>query len=369
MVDDNFLEGRLQLRRQAGNYRQLPTSAPDIDFSSNDYLGIVKHGLLENISGNEAPGSNSFSHGSTGSRLLTGNSPLAMTVEAEIAKRHDTEAALLMNSGYDANLAILSAVPQKGDTIIYDFLSHMSIRDGIRLSAAQSFTFLHNDLEDLARRLRNTTGTVFVVTESIFSMDGDLAPLQQMSKLCERSGAHLIIDEAHATGVAGPGGAGVVQALGLHEKCFARIHTFGKALGCHGAAIVGSQRLIDYLVNFARPFIYTTALPASALQAILNSYLLFPGMESQRQHLQELIRIFTSADVKYTKLESGTPIQGVIIPGNERVRVVSAELARSGLDVRPILYPTVPAGKERLRVVLHSFNTGDEVEELIARLR
>ena len=158
---------------------------------------------------------------------------------------------------------MLSSVPQKGDVIIYDQLSHASIRDGIRLSFASSFSFLHNDVDDLEKKLSaaaKSSQNIFVVTESVFSMDGDMAPLNEISKLCEKYNAALIVDEAHATGIIGEKGEGLVQHLDLQQKCFATLHTFGKACGCHGAVILGSKQLKKYLINFARPFIYSTAL-------------------------------------------------------------------------------------------------------------
>jgi 8-amino-7-oxononanoate synthase len=358
MLNDDFLEPKLAQRRSDGSFRELKIRHDSIDFSSNDYLGIARVILP----GDELA---HFAHGSTGSRLLTGNSSLALMIEDQIANFHKGEAAILYNSGYDANIGLLSCVPQKGDTIIYDFLSHASIRDGIRLSAAQSYSFRHNDLEDLEARLKTAIGNVFVATESVFSMDGDLAPLREMSQLCERYNAKLIVDEAHATGVLGPRGAGLVQEYGLEQHCLARIYTFGKALGCHGAVIVGSGRLKDYLVNFSRPFIYTTALPPAALIAIEKSYELFPGMDYEREKLGHLIDRFRSAKLNFQKLESSTSIQGVIVPGNENAKQLSVALLNRGLDVRPILYPTVPRGSERLRIVMHSFNTFSEVDLLV----
>src|SRR5207249_2240995 len=156
----------------------------------------------------------------------------------------------IFNSGYDANTGLLSCVPLRGDTIIYDYLSHASIRDGIRLSLALSFSFRHNDLEDLEKKLKMASGNIFVVTESVFSMDGDKAPLQQLINLCQQYHANVIVDEAHATGVIGNKGEGLVQALGLQKKCFARVHTFGKACGVHGAIILGTGILRHYLINF-----------------------------------------------------------------------------------------------------------------------
>jgi 8-amino-7-oxononanoate synthase len=285
-----------------------------------------------------------------------------------IAGFHQAEAALLFNSGYDANIGLLSSVAGKEDTILYDFLSHASIRDGIRLSQAQSFPFLHNDMVDLDRRLRSATGNIFVVTESVFSMDGDEAPLVETLQLCKTYNAHLIVDEAHATGVTGPSGAGLVQQYQLQNNCFARVVTFGKALGCHGATVLGSHRLRDFLINFSRPFIYTTAMPQASLCAIKRSYELFPGMFNERQLLNHLIDIFQAADLAYNKLNSRTAIQGVIVPGNEAVTSLANRLQEQELDVRPILYPTVPRGSERLRIVLHTFNTREQLGKLTAIL-
>jgi 8-amino-7-oxononanoate synthase len=197
-------------------------------------------------------------------------------------------------------------------------------------------------------------------------MDGDMAPLQEILAICTAHNATLIVDEAHATGVIGDKGEGLVQLLGLEKKCFARIHTFGKALGTHGAIVLGSQTLREYCINFCRPFIYTTALPESAIAAILESYRIFPTLISDRNQLNELVKYFQSASTRFEKLKSDTAIQVIIIPGNSLVKEVAGRLQEAGLDIRPILYPTVPAGSERLRIALHSFNTIAELGKLFA---
>ncbi|MBC7651934.1 MAG: 8-amino-7-oxononanoate synthase [Deinococcales bacterium] len=374
--------------RKADNaLRILRLPNGNIDFCSNDYLGIAKRSLVighwslhtegaktsnqQPVTSNEpsATSIQQLANGSTGSRLLAGNYALIEEVEQQIAAFHQSEAALIFNSGYDANIGLLSSVPQKGDTILYDFLSHASIRDGIRLSKAQAFAFLHNDLPDLERRLQQATGNIFVVTESVFSMDGDICPLSEIVALCQQFFAHLIIDEAHATGVIGARGEGLVQQLGLQANIFARVHTFGKACGCHGAVVLGSSVLRNYLINFARSFIYTTSLPPNAIATIKKSYEIFPLMMAERTHLQALIQYFQTVPLAYEKLVSQTPIQVVIVSGNAEVKTVANLLQAYGLDVRPILYPTVPKGKERLRIVLHSFNTMAEVEKLVQLLK
>ena len=363
MADEDFLGRRLEERKAQDSFRRLRLPDGKVDLCSNDYLGVVMNGLLEGGGGREA-------HGSTGSRLLAGNYALIEQTETAIAGFHSASSGLIYNSGYDANVGLLSCVPGRGDTILYDALSHASIRDGIRLSFAAALGFAHNDPNDLERRLKavDGSGSIFVVTESLFSMDGDLAPLGEMAALCERYGANLIVDEAHATGVIGAQGEGLVQQLGLQHRCFARMHTFGKALGCHGAVILGSERLREYLVNFSRAFIYTTALPPASVRAIARSYQLVPRLQAERRQLQRLIERFRSADIGFRRLESMTPIQGVVVPGNSAVKALAARLQEAGLDIRPIIYPTVAKGAERLRIVLHSFNTEDEVDRLTAEL-
>jgi len=400
MVDDRFLDDKLNERRSQDAFRRLRLPEGKTDFCSNDYLGIATNGLLEeggwsgagerSDAGPEGAvgsgGGKPLAHGSTGSRLLAGNYPLIEETERALAAFHQAEAGLLFNSGYDANLGVLSCIPQRGDLILYDSLSHASLRDGIRLSFGTAFSFAHNDVADLEKRLAGLRrkpradgvgegdgkaggGNIFVVTESVFSMDGDLAPLDEIVALCQRYGAQLILDEAHGTGVIGPAGEGLAQARGWHRECFARIHTFGKAAGCHGAIVLGSGRLRDYLINFSRAFIYTTALPPASVRAIARTYELFPHLNDERRRLQQLIARFQQAPIGYARLHSGTPIQVVIVPGNAEVRALAESLQQAGLDIRPILYPTVPRGSERLRIVIHSFNTPDEIDRLTALLQ
>lgn len=354
MYPDEFLQKKLDERLSAGALRRLRLPEGKTDFCSNDYLGIVHNALLRSEGAS----------GATGSRLLSGNYRLLEETENAIAAFHDAAAGLIFNSGYDANIGLLSAVPQKGDTVLYDQLCHASLRDGIRLSFAQSFSFLHNDMDDLARKLEHATGNIFIVTESVFSMDGDICPLEGLVSLAQSRKAHLVVDEAHATGVIGEKGEGLVQAARLQHRVFARIHTFGKACGCHGAAVLGSDALRNYLINFARSLVFSTALPPHAVALIAQSYTTFPGMMNERRHLQKLVARFQSLQLPFEKLPSLTPIQALVIPGNEEVKKASDALQAGGFDVRPILYPTVPKGRERLRIVLHAFNTEAELDQL-----
>jgi 8-amino-7-oxononanoate synthase len=388
MRDEGFLSRKLKEREEQDALRRLRLPEGKVDLCSNDYLGVVRNGLLEDgIMMAASPADVADAHGSGGSRLLAGNYPLIEETEQAIAAFHGAPAGLIYNSGYDANLGLLSSVPQRGDVILYDSLSHASIRDGIRLNLAQAYGFAHNEPGELEKRLRaarseavdevggSDTGkrnggpgggakAIFVVTESVFSMDGDMAPLEAIATLCRHYDAQLIVDEAHATGVVGARGEGLVQVLGLEKECFARIHTFGKAVGCHGAVVLGSELLREYLINFSRSFIYTTALPPSSVRAIAQAYTLLPRLDAERERLRLLIERFRQASVGWQRLDSTTPIQVVIVPGNAAVKTLAARLQAQGLDVRPILSPTVEKGKERLRIVLHAFNTEEEIDRL-----
>lgn len=355
--NDDFLLHKLNERKSNNAFRSLHATKHNIDFCSNDYLGIVKNSLIHV---NKA-----LAHGSTGSRLLAGNNSYTQSLEKQLAIFHDAPAALLFNSGYDANVGLLSCVPQKGDTIIYDYLCHASIRDGIRLSFATAYSFEHNNINDLEKKLQLASGNIFIVTESVFSMDGDIAPLQQIVELSKKYKAHIIIDEAHAIGVIGQKGVGLAQHLQLHQQTFARIYTYGKACGVHGALVVGSTTLIDYCINFCRSFIYSTALPPSSIAAIEKSYEIFPLQETERHHIAQLINYFQQKQIKYQTITSATPIQAVIIPNSLEVKQKANQLQQQGLDVRAIVYPTVPKGTERLRIILHSFNTFKEIDLLI----
>jgi 8-amino-7-oxononanoate synthase len=296
---------------------------------------------------------------------------LVECLEAKIAAFHHARAGLIFNSGYDANIGLFSSVPRKGDTILYDELIHASIRDGVRLSLASHFSFKHNNINQLEEKIKIAKGNVFVAVESVYSMDGDFAPLKEISDLCSRFGAFLIVDEAHATGIFGKKGEGRVSELGLEENVFARMHTFGKALGCHGGIVLGSDLLRDYLINFARSFIYTTALPVHSLIAINCAYDILTNSYDKILKTRCLIDLFKakfSEHKKFELIQSISPIQCILIPGNVQVKMTSEHIKNAGYDVRPILSPTVFKGQERLRICLHAFNSEKEIEALINEL-
>ena len=358
-----YISTKLAQRKSENNFRSLKLTTGLVDFYSNDYLGFardekLKEKVLEEININHAW------LGSTGSRLLSGNSAYAQELEASIAAFHQAEAALIFNSGFDANYGLLSALPYKGDTIIYDELVHASIHDGIRNSKAQSVSFAHNNLAELEEKLKASSGLKYVVVESIYSMDGDFAPLKEIAALCTKYQAGLIVDEAHATGVIGEKGQGRVTA---DMQALAKVHTFSKALGAHGAVVLCSTELKEFLINYCRPFIYSTALPFHTLAAVKCGYDLLPNSNERRAQLTRLTALFREqiqAKENIELITSNSPIQSIVVSGNQNVKEFAAKIQAKGFDVRPILYPTVAKGKERIRICLHSFNTEEEVTKL-----
>lgn len=363
---DSLFSRRLHASMANGSLRSLRLDNPElIDFTSNDYLGLARsEQLFRYIQDRIEPDSGPI-NGSTGSRLLSGNSKLAEDTEAELTSVFNAEASLLFNSGYVANLAVLSTVPQRNDTILYDELAHACMKDGARLSNARHWSFRHNDLDELGNKLSRATGNVFVAVESVYSMDGDFAPLQALVELTEKYRATLVVDEAHSTGIVGPAGGGLAVALGLQERIGIRIYTFGKAMGVHGACVSGSHALKQYLINFARPFIYTTALPMHSIVSISSAFHFLRDNPGLQETLRERIASFKIGMIgNLQTVESESAIQCIIVPGNERVKSASEYLNTRGFDVRPILSPTVPIGKERLRICLHTFNSPEEIRQL-----
>jgi len=364
-----FIANKLEAREADLSIRKLSTSFPPIDFCSNDYLGFARSADLKNLIEKQLSQTDDYKNGAGGSRLLSGNTIYTEETEQFIADFHNAESGLIFNSGYDANVGLLSSIPQRGDTIITDELIHASLIDGSRLSYANRYKFLHNNVKDLEEKLKGSRGNVFVVVESIYSMDGDLAPLLEISLLCEKYSAALIVDEAHATGIFGAHGKGLVSQLNLEKKVFARIITFGKALGTHGAIVLGSKNLRSYLINFARSFIYTTAAPVHNIISIKCAYLLLRNINPFI--ILNKIELFRSLVKQHaiTALESQSTIQGILCSSNAATKMAAYRLQSKGFDVRAILSPTVSAGKERLRICLHSYNTDEEIKLLIEHIK
>ena len=364
------LSAKLENRKQNNALRQLPLSSKRIDFASNDYLGLAKSEIIFNQTHEFLISRKIYQNGATGSRLLSGNHKLYQETEDFIANFHQSESALIFNSGYDVNVGFFGSVPQKGDLILYDELCHASIRDGIQLSNAKAYKFNHNDFEDLEKLiLRNLNTIIYIVTESVFSMDGDCPNLEELVSVSTKHNCYLVVDEAHALGVFGSKGEGLVQMLGLQEHVFARIMTFGKGLGCHGAAVLGSNELRKYLINFARSFIYTTGLSPHTVATILVAYQHLEIDSASISKLRENIIFFNQQknllSLKPLFVRSKSAIQSAIIPGNERVKTIGNQLQEKGFDVKAILSPTVPEGQERLRFCLHSYNSQEEISAVM----
>ncbi len=364
---DTFLTEALHKRKEQNTFRKLTNNANLIDFCSNDYLGFARSEELKNNINKEFDLHTQSKNGSGGSRLLSGNSEYVEYLEKKITLIHNASAGLIFNSGYDANVGLFSALARKGHTMLYDELIHASVHDGMKMSTAETISFNHNDVVDLETKLKNTSGIVYVAVESIYSMDGESAHLKEIADICVKYNANLIVDEAHATGVTINGGKGKVQELNIEDKVFARVHTFGKGLGCHGAIVLGSELLRNFLINFSRSFIYTTALPLKNLIAIHQAYELLHNSDAQIKKLHELIAHFkthVAINKKLVTLENKSPIQSIIISGNDAVKNIALQIQQAGFDVRPIVSPTVPVGKERLRICIHAFNTKEEIEQL-----
>lgn len=368
----NHLFKALAEREQKGMLRKLTSNYPAIDFCSNDYLGFSKLGLLSAKLETSSQKHGTI-YGSTGSRLISGNSAFVEEAEKQIALFHHASSALIFNSGYNANLGLLSCVPQKDDLILFDELIHASIHDGIRLGHATHYKFKHNNsdtLKDLLQRHQGSFKNIYIVVESVYSMDGDLAPLQEITELIKGlENVFLIVDEAHAIGVFGKQGRGLCNALGIEQKCFARIYTYGKAMGCHGAAIVGDETLRNYLINFSRSFIYTTALPNHSVNAILNAYQLLIESD-QKDVLQNNISYFYSkTNTIKAMIKSQSAIHSLVVGSNEKADLLEKKLALKNIYAKAIKSPTVKEGTERVRFCIHAYNTKQETDLLIEQIQ
>lgn len=364
------LSKKIDKRLEDNALRKLGSQSSLIDFASNDYLGFAKSGVLFEKTHELLLERGISSNGATGSRLLSGNHSLYTEAEDLLCEFHQSESALIFNSGYDANLGFFGSVPQRGEIVLYDELCHASIRDGLLLSNAKAIKFTHNDCEHLQELIERFSGnTIYIVTETVFSMDGDCPAIEQIVEIAEKNNCYLVVDEAHALGVMGEKGQGLLQSLNLHNRVFGRIVTFGKALGCHGAAILGSSQLTNYLVNFARSFIYTTGLSPHSVATIMVGY---HQLENDSETLEDLRSniIYFNQQKKLLGLtplfvRSYSSIQCAIVQGNENVKNLAALFQENGFDVKAILSPTVPAGQERLRFCIHSFNTKQQIDGIL----
>lgn len=361
-----YIERKLQQRKAQGALRRLNGEhVLEVDFSSNDYLGISRKYIDSQdfvLSG----------LGSSGSRLLNGDSVVFHDVEKQLAEFYEGEDALLFNSGYDANIGVLQALLDRHTLVLYDEYVHASIRDGIKMSDAKALKFRHNDIDHLDELLTNWDAErVLVVVESLYSMDGDRSDLESLVALRQKYGFELVVDEAHSTGLFGKRGEGLVCELGYVEDVMVRIHTFGKAIGFHGAVVICSQELKQYFVNFSRSLIYSTAMPESAVLTIKKLHDKM-SKEFNNVHLirslSSLFKASLNTYVKGVEIVGQGPIFGIIIPGNDQVQMVAEYIQNKGFDVRAIKSPTVLKGRERIRIIMHSYNTYKEIEDFTLAL-
>ncbi|MBS3187327.1 MULTISPECIES: 8-amino-7-oxononanoate synthase [unclassified Pseudomonas] len=374
------LAARLAERRAADLYRQRPLlespQGPQVvvdgqrllAFCSNDYLGLANH--PEVIAAWQA-GAERWGVGGGASHLVIGHSSPHHAVEEALAELTGRPRALLFSTGYMANLGAITALVGQGDSVLQDRLNHASLLDGGLLSGARFSRYLHNDAASLANRLARATGNTLVVTDGVFSMDGDLADLPALATVARAHGAWLMVDDAHGLGTLGEQGGGIVEHFGLGiDDVPVLIGTLGKACGTAGAFVAGSEELIEALVQFARPYIYTTSQPPALACATLKSLELLRRETWRREHLAALIRQFRqgASQIGLQLVDSPTPIQPILIGDSAQALKLSRMLRDRGLLVTAIRPPTVPTGSARLRVTLSAAHSEAQVQLLLNAL-
>lgn len=354
MILEDRIAGRMAAIESAGILRSLRQPS-GIDLSSNDYLGLAQHPLLKR---RMAEAVCQEGCGSTGSRLLRGERENLSALEKRFARFKGAERALYFTSGYMANLAVLSTFCEAGDLVLSDSLNHASLIDGIRLGRAGKIVFPHRDVAAVRTAVESSpaTGQRFIVTESVFSMDGDFAPLREYAALARQTGCAMIVDEAHAVGIFGDRATGTVERDGVSDDVFLSVNPMGKAFGVAGAFVCGPAWAIDYMVQRARPLIFSTAVPpaiAAALDAALD---LIEDSRPIRERVIQLARFLRSllADAGFAVAREGSQIIPVVIGDNSKTVAVAAELQNAGFDVRAIRPPTVPEGTARLRISVNA---------------
>lgn len=349
-----FLKPSLDKRKNEGLERHLSNQENNFsDFYSNDFLGLAKKNWTIN----------NIESGSTGSRLISGNFSALEDFERELATDYGFPEALLFNSGYTCNLGVISALPQKGDVILYDAHVHASIKEAFRMCRAKFYSYSHNDFNDLERQLEKYADQrCWVVTESVFSMHGTVTKKEEITELIDGFNAFLIVDEAHAVGVTGPNNLG---SFSFSENTI-KIITFGKAYGAQGAAVLCSPMVKKYLVNFSRPFIYTTAMSPVLLEVIKHQHRTVMSANEERSSLSNKFRYFrTKVLQKNLRTGSGeSPIQ-MWYPKHTDWERIKDKFSKEGISIKVILPPTVPEGDEGVRIILHSYNTLQEIDKLL----
>lgn len=370
----------LENRKQAGLYRtrrlitgpQQPELVSDgvplLSFCSNDYLGLASHPDIIRAATDAMPHTGL---GGAASHLICGHHDAHHQLEARLAAFTRRSSALFFSTGYMANMGAISALAGRGDTIFSDRLNHASIIDGCILSRARVRRYPHGDMDALADMLATTGGHKLVVTDGVFSMDGDIAPLKELAALCRMHDALLVVDDAHGVGVLGPQGRGSIAELGLSEEDVpVLIGTLGKAVGTSGAFVAGPALLMAYLVQKARTYIYTTAMPPAIALATCASLDLIEQDDSRRSHLQSLIRDFRreASALGYELMPSRTAIQPIMVGDNWTALALSQALEQKGLMVTAIRPPTVPEGEARLRVTFSAAHSPTDLEKLLTAL-
>ncbi|MCI0918855.1 8-amino-7-oxononanoate synthase [Pseudomonas stutzeri] len=371
------LASRLAERRAAHLYRQRPLletpQQPEVmvdgeqllAFCSNDYLGLASHPEVIRAM---QQGAERWGVGGGASHLVMGHSTPHHQLEEALADFTGRPRALLFSTGYMANLAAVTALVGQGDTVLEDRINHASLLDAGLLSGARFSRYLHNDADSLAKRLDKATGDTLVVTDGVFSMDGDLADLPALCATATTRGAWVMVDDAHGFGPLGKTGGGIVEHFGLGiDDVPVLVGTLGKTFGTAGAFVAGSEELIETLIQFARPYIYTTSQPPAVACATLKSLELLRSESWRRDHLNSLITRFRqgAAEIGLTLMDSPTPIQPILVGSSERALKLSAALRERGVLVGAIRPPTVPAGSARLRVTFSASHSAAQVERLL----
>ncbi|WCK55275.1 8-amino-7-oxononanoate synthase [Aneurinibacillus sp. Ricciae_BoGa-3] len=362
----NGLYRKLRRMESAASNRVIVEGHEMLMFASNNYLGLADdHRLIRAA----CQAIERYGTGSSGSRLTTGNTLLHEQLEGRLAQFKGTEAAIVFNTGYMANIAALTSLVGEGDVILSDALNHASIIDGCRLSRARTVIYRHADMQDLENKLKESTSfrQRLIVTDGVFSMDGDIAPLPDIVSLAEKYQATIMVDDAHATGVLGNNGTGTAEHFGLKDRIAVQLGTLSKALGAEGGYIAGKQELIDYLLNRARPFIFSTALSpgviASALEA-LDIVELEPERRWRLHHVSSYARQELSR-LGFHVLDGQTPILAVVIGVADAAVTFSKRLEDNGIFAPAIRPPTVPIGSSRIRITLMASHTDEDIQSLI----
>ena len=369
-MNDSFIgQAAAELERLKRQHRLRGLKLPSgIDFTSNDYLGLSRHPALREVIVTALDEDGMV--GAGGSRLLRGHHAAHTELEEFAARFFDAEKALYFGSGFIANFALFTTLAERHDAVIFDERIHASVKEGVHASAAERYRARHNDANSFETELRRARDKgakrIFVAAESVYSMDGDLAPLAELSKLAQRYDATLVLDEAHTTGVFGARGRGLGE--GMQDASWITLHTCGKALGVSGALVCGSAETIDLLINKARPFIYSTAPPPFLARAVKRA------LELTQEEPWRRERVLKLAPFAHRELNGNVPFAGsqivpVIIGGDEAALAVAGELQQAGFDVRAIRPPTVPEGTARLRVAINALHSEEQIRALGTALR